>query len=144
VRLDWVIPCRYAELAGDGTMSVLGAGLDTFWVPEEQLPAPLGIFIATRVAGGEDEWLTPHAFAVRLVSPDLAQEDLLEIELGMDEMPPLKQPGHEAGTLLPLLMQWEANDFGLYSFDLLLDGNREKSVPVNVRRQSELEEAQQT
>lgn len=141
LRLDWVVPCRYAEVGGDGTMSILGAGLDTFWVEEEQLPAPLGVFLATRVAGSEDEWSTPHPLSMRLLRPDLEEEVLLEIPLQMDELPPLKQPGHEAGVVLPLLMQWTAHSHGLYSFELLLDAVRAKSVPINVRPPSELEQA---
>lgn len=138
MRVDWVVPCRYCEIAGDGTMSVLGAGLDSYWLPDEQLPTAMGVFLATRVAGPEEEWATPTAFAVRLVRPDLEQEDMLEIPLQMPAMPPLKQPGHEAGMLLPLLMQWEAQEHGLYSFDLLLNGVRERSVPINIRSTADL------
>ncbi len=119
-------------------MSILGAGLDTFWVTEDQMPSDMAVFLATRVAGGEDEWSSPHTFAVRLVRPDLEEEAVLQATLEMPNLPPLKQPGHEAGMLLPLVMQWRAQDYGLHSFDLFLDGTRERSAPINVRPQTDL------
>ena len=38
MNVDWVIPCRYVEVH-DNLGTLVGAGIDTFWVPELRPPA---------------------------------------------------------------------------------------------------------
>ena len=143
MRLDWALSARYAEAPGDGTVTILGGGIDTFWVGE--LPAPIGIFLPMRVAAPEDEWREEgHELSVRLVRPDRAEEVMLTIPLRMDEAPPLKIAGAESGAVVPLALTWEAADHGLYTFEIYVDTRRQRSVAISVRPGSDLEDATDT
>ena len=42
MNVDWVIPCRYVEVH-DNLGSMIGAGIDTFWVPELPARAPSAV-----------------------------------------------------------------------------------------------------
>jgi Family of unknown function (DUF6941) len=118
-------------------MTILGAGLDTFWVPE--LPAPIGIFLPMRVAAPDDEWQEEgHELSINLVRPDRAEEVMLTIPLQMEQPPPLKTPGAEAGAVIPVVLTWEARDHGLYTLELYIDSRRQRSVAISVRADSEL------
>lgn len=134
MRVDWLVPCRYAEQAGDGTLAMVGAGMDIFFVPEENLPATLSLFLGTRLCGTEDELADEqrHTFAFKLLRPaDIEEEDLLSIEFGLGELPALRLPGHEVGIVLPIIVQWEAQSYGEHGFQVFLDGERERN-PVNI------------
>jgi hypothetical protein len=137
VRVDWVVPCRYAETPGDGTATILGGGTDTFWVAE--LPAEIAIFLAMRVAGTEDEWRDEtHSLSIKLVRPDLAEEVTLSGDLRIEQFSPLKQPGWEAGMLIPALQRWIAREYGLYTLEVFIDDRRQKSVPISIRDAADL------
>jgi hypothetical protein len=142
LRLDWVVPCRYAEAPGDGTATILGGGTDTFWVVE--LPVDIVLFLAIRVVDPEDEWRDEqHTFSIKLVRPDRAEEVMLSGPLHTEELPALRQPGWETGMLIPALQRWHAEEFGLYTLELYIDDRRHKSVAIRVRHASELTERQE-
>jgi hypothetical protein len=125
---------RYAEMAGDGTLSMLGVGQDIYFVPDEALPATMGTFLAVRIAGGEDEWIgaQEHRFALKVIHPeDLSEEDLLEIPLKVDEFSPLKLPGHEVVMTIPVIVQFEARGYGEHSIQAFIDDVRSDAV-VNI------------
>jgi hypothetical protein len=49
-----VNPCRYIEIH-DGLGTLIGAGLDTFWLPEVPAPAPIQVPMAIRLSALPDE-----------------------------------------------------------------------------------------
>jgi hypothetical protein len=147
LRLDWVVPCRYAESPGDGTLTILGGGTDTFWIEDEALPLPFAVFLAMRVVGPEDEWTgdEEYTLSVRLVRPDVEEESLIgPFPLRMEQIPPLKEPGAEAGMVIPAAMTWEAREFGLYTLEVYIGERRQKSVAISVRRSSELTQSDES
>jgi hypothetical protein len=83
MRIDWVIPAaRCAELAGDGTMSILGAGIDTLLLPTQALPTRCEMFLALRVAGPEDEWASGrHILSATLISPSGGKQEVMRHRL---------------------------------------------------------------
>jgi hypothetical protein len=141
LRLDWIVPARYAENSADGTMVLLGAGSDTLWIPVDQMPAQVALFLALRIAGPEDEWQEGgHSLAIALRRPDGEETEGLRLDLKMDELPPLRVPGQEPSLLLSSPQQWTAQDFGLYTFEIYIDDRRAKSLAIHVRDAADLEQ----
>jgi hypothetical protein len=67
LNIDWVIPCRYVEVH-DNLGTIVGAGIDTFWVPE--LPSPIQVLLAIRLLALADELDgEPHVATTRIRSP---------------------------------------------------------------------------
>jgi hypothetical protein len=54
LRVDWAIPCRYAETAEDGTATLVGAGIDSMWAAS--LPHRAAVVLMLRFVGPEDEF----------------------------------------------------------------------------------------
>jgi hypothetical protein len=116
---------------------MLGAGIDSLWLPE--LPAAVAIFLMLRLAGAEDEFQEKTTLEVRVVDPAREETQALSIEFSSQEMPPLKVPGLEAGMLIPALIQWEVRDYGLCTLEVFVDGQRQRSIGIAARDPSELE-----
>lgn len=120
-------------------MTLLGAGSDTLWVPADQVPAQVALFLALRVVGPEDEWQEDgHSLAIALRRPDSQETEGLRLSLRMDELPPLKLPGQEPALLLAAHQQWTA-EHGLYTFEIYIDDRRAKSLAISVRDAADLE-----
>jgi len=134
MRLDWIVPARYAEVAADGTMTIVGAGVDALYTSAE-LPVPVRMFLALRVAAPEDEWREDgHSLEVTLREPSGAECSRRSIELRQDTMPPLKSKGAEAGLLLAFAECWTASLVGLYVIDSYLDECRRRSIGATFRQ----------
>ena len=48
MNVDWVIPCRYVEVH-DNLGTIVGAGIDTYWIPE--LPTTMQVVLAIQAPG---------------------------------------------------------------------------------------------
>jgi hypothetical protein len=93
-----------------------------------------------RVAGSEDEFEEEHNLEVRLIDPERTETNVLAVDFRVPEMPPFKQPGMEAGFLLPAGITSEAGAFGLYTLEIYLDGRRHRSVAIAIRPASDLQQ----
>jgi hypothetical protein len=64
MRVDWAIPCRYAEV-DDGLATIVGAQVDAVRVAD--FPARVGTWLALRLVFGDDEAASAHdvTFSVR-------------------------------------------------------------------------------
>lgn len=140
LRLDWAVPARYAEAAADGSATIIGAGIDSFWLPE--VPADIGLFLMIRVAGPADEFEEEHQLEIRLVTPESEEQQVLQA--GFQTPPgarnPLAVPGMESGILIPAGVAFRAEEYGFHTLEVYLDGQRLRSIPVAVRPPSELED----
>lgn len=136
MKVDWAVPCRYAETPGDGTATMLGAGIDSMWLDE--IPAEVGFFLMLRITGADYEFESEIKLEVRLVAPDQDESTILKMGLSMSEMPPLKLPGMDPAMLLPTVMAWEATDYGLHTLDVFIDEHRQRTVAIYIRPASEL------
>lgn len=119
---------------------MLGAGIDSLWIPD--LPKPAAIWLMLRLAGAEDEFREETKLEVRVVDPERDETQALAVEYSAQEMPPLKVPGTEAGLLLPAVIQWEASHYGLYTIEVFIDERRQRSIGILVRDPVELEQQQ--
>lgn len=138
LRLDWAVPARYAEASVDGTATIIGGGIDSFWPPD--VPADVGLFVMLRIVGPPDEFGEEHRLEIRVVDPKREEQQILEA--GFQSPPgaenPLAIPGMEGATLIPAGVAFRAEDYGFYTLEIYLDGQRQRSIPLNVRRHSEL------
>jgi Family of unknown function (DUF6941) len=107
---------------------MLGAGIDSLWFAE--VPATAAIFLMLRVAGAEDEFEEETKLEVRVVDPEREETQALSLGFSVSEMPPLKQPGTEAGLLVPALIKWEAEHYGLYTLEVFLDDCRARAFQL--------------
>lgn len=57
MRVDWAIPCRYAEVNG-GLATIVGAQVDA--VRAAQFPARVGTWLARRLVFGDEETSSEH------------------------------------------------------------------------------------
>jgi hypothetical protein len=124
-------------MPGDGSVLMVGASIDSVWVHE--LPQQIGVWLVLRILGADYEFQEEHKLAVNLLSPELEESTQLELTFSQSEMNPLKIPGMETALLVPTVLQWEAAEFGLYTFEIFIDDKRERSVPFSVRDAAELE-----
>lgn len=138
MRVDWALPCRYAEATADGTATIVGAGLDSLRLIE--VPADVGTFLMLRLAAPPDEFDDEHQLAVRLIDPERDERDVLTVGFGPVPRPPLLHRGLEAGLLIPAAVGWQAGHFGLYTFEVYVDNRRQRSVAILVRDTRELEQ----
>jgi len=128
MNVDWVIPCRYVEVH-DNLGSMIGAGIDTFWIPE--LPAPLQILCAVRLTATAEE-LQPgvqHALRTLVTDPhgEVVAEIGAEFEAGADNT----QTEWLNSLVLPSVVQFEVAEAGTYQLEHIVDGNS-KSIPLHV------------
>ena len=128
MTIDWIIPCRYLEVH-DGLGTIIGAGVDTYWLPE--LPAPIQVLLAVRLltTPEEIESAEPHVVSNRIRRPDggLLAETTGEITVGGE----VTRPGWLAGSMIPVVLQFEAQDEGAYMIELDVD-DASKSLPIHV------------
>jgi hypothetical protein len=137
MRIDWALPCRYAETREDGTATLVGATLDSIWLPD--LPGEVDVHLVVRVAAPPDEFEEPHRLEVRVVTPDRSEQQGLQVEFGPLDRPALLHPGMEGGLTVVTQLGWQAEEYGLSTLELYLDGQRQRSIPILVRDPAELE-----
>jgi hypothetical protein len=133
MQIDWLIPSRYAEVSGDGTVSVLGGGVDTLLVSPLKLPTQLGIFLAMRVAAPAYEWCEEgHVLSISITDP--GNEELIEVEvpLAIPEAAAVTDSSRELGMLLPSPCRFQATGFGRYAFTVCLNGGIQRIVYLQV------------
>jgi hypothetical protein len=138
VKIDWLLPCRFAESHADGTMTISGAGVDIFWLAEDALPSEIGLFLAMRIAGSPAELLhKDHELIVRLSRPDHRdQEDIVAARFRATETP-LGGDDVEIGALIPMFVPLRAAAFGTYVLELSVDEEVQTDVRFHVRPQTQ-------
>lgn len=144
LRLDWAVPCRYAEASVDGSATIIGGGIDSFWPPE--VPIDIGLFLMLRIAGPPDEFEEEHQLEIRLVTPERDEQQILQagFQAPSGVRNPLAVPGMEGGTLVPAGVAFRAEQYGFHTLEVYLDGQRLRSIPITIRPQTELDEVPST
>jgi hypothetical protein len=130
MRVDWAIPCRYAEVNGPLT-TIVGAPSNTFYVPD--LPAAIGCPVAIRIVATEDELGDEHVVRMDLMGPDLGSLGELSVSFTPDGLAEDREPGWEIGTMSVQVIQWEAEQEGAYTLNVYLDDRHAKTVTFLVR-----------
>jgi len=132
VNIDWVIPCRYAEVH-DNLATMVGAGIDTFWFQE--LPAAVQVGVVVRLLATGDELGPEHDHTMRNVirGPDgepLSEQDAT-FKAGTAEEVSAARADWLNGIALMTMVAFEATEPGTYMFELIVDGST-KATPLHV------------
>jgi hypothetical protein len=129
LRIQYAIPCRYAEGVGD-INNILGGGIDTTMV--QGLPVPVGLMVALRVVGAVDEMVGETLdFHCHVAAPDGTDAGFaLDHELGPIEAPAARQDW-PVGLVLSFGIQWQAETEGTYMIHLQVNDQYD-ALPMHV------------
>ncbi|MCU1676635.1 MAG: hypothetical protein JWM93_1393 [Frankiales bacterium] len=129
MRITWAIPCKFAEVV-NGQATIVGAGANLFVVPQAAFPIGMGVTVVLSIAAGDGE-IEGHLRG-QILGPDMAPiGDALDVP-GFGFPPgPNKPDGWENTVMIPIIMQWEAAEFGTYTLTFSID-ERTVTVPVLV------------
>ena len=136
MRIDWIVPCRYAELQPDGSLNITGAGVDTLWIPDQGLESDLTMLFAIRVIGAPDEVVELIHLVVLLTRPDGGTSEPLASIALQAQSPAAVMPGGDSPLAFPLALSFKARDFGDHAFTFVL-ADSSVDVPFAVRRVAE-------
>ena len=129
MNLDWVIPCRYVEVH-DNLGTIVGAGIDTYWVPE--LPTTINVVLAVRLLAMADELAedVQHTAVNRVRDPqgEVASEVVGEFAMGGSEG---ANADWLSGIMVNTLVQVQVTEEGTYTIEHEVDGSS-KSLPIHV------------
>jgi hypothetical protein len=118
VRIDWAIPCRYAEV-NNGLATIAGGGIDTFWPPN--IPSPIGLVMVVRLVGTEGSG--SHEFTNEVLGPDMSPVTGKQVAQ-FDATPnPNAAPGWEQQLLIAVVVQFNAPVAGPYTISMTVDGH---------------------
>lgn len=127
MKIDCALLCDAATVR-EGLLHVLGGGVTR--AGRVQWPAPLGLTLAIRVLIHPTEADRPHNLSVQLQGEDGERIAAFDIGFGINEPGDL-QPHEQASVpiALPLPEAVQLPGVGAYSFELLIDGIHQASVP---------------
>jgi hypothetical protein len=128
MNVDWVIPCRYVEVH-DNLGSMIGAGIDTFWVPE--LPAPIQVMLAVRLTATAEELAPGIEHVLRTVVIDGNGEIVFEAALEFEANADQAQSEWLNSMVMPSVVQFDALAPGTFQLEQSVDGNSQ-SIPLHV------------
>ncbi len=131
MRLAWVIASRYAEVGDDGSMGILGGGIDTLVVSRLRDVSALSLVLAMRVAGTAGKWYEEHVLTVVLKSPTDTDQVTYERRIAIPEAAAMS-PERDIGYLVAALCQWSPAKEGQHSLAVYLDGVENARVPIKV------------
>jgi hypothetical protein len=128
VNIDWVIPCRYAEVH-DNLGTIVGAGIDTWWVAE--FPAAIQVAVAVRLLATADELGEDHQHTVRNIVSGPSGEVLSDLVSSFAAAGPRVQTEWLNGIMVMMVIQFEAAGEGTYTFEHVVDESS-RSIPLHV------------
>ncbi|MDP2711048.1 MAG: hypothetical protein Q8O56_07495 [Solirubrobacteraceae bacterium] len=132
MNIDWIIPCRYAEVH-DNLATIVGAGIDTWWFPT--LPATVQVGIVVRLLAASDELGPDHTHTVRNIIRDPSGGPLSDLggpfQVGTTAEADSARTEWLNGVALVTMIQFEATEPGTYTFEHIVDESS-KSVPLHI------------
>jgi hypothetical protein len=128
VNIDWIIPCRYAEVH-DNLGTIVGAGIDTWWVPA--FPTVIQVALAVRLLAMADELGEDHRHTIRNIISRPSGEVLSDLSSSFAAAGPEVRTDWLNGLMLVTVIQFEAESAGTYTFEHVVDESR-KSIPLHV------------
>lgn len=129
MRVDCALLCDSVTVR-EGLLHVLGGGITRLGRPE--FPAPLMGALALRVMVHPTESDRPHQLEARLQAEDGAT--IARVDIGFELNPSgSERPGEELPVAFALPLHGVAiPHVGAYSFELLIDGVHQASIPFFV------------
>ena len=130
MRVDWAIPCRYAEING-GLATIVGAQVDAVRVSE--FPARVGTWLAMRLVFGDEETSAGHEVRLKILDPQLGESGETQTSLTLGPPNPQKAPGWEGSHLMATFVQFDAESDGTHTFEVYVDGRHQATLPFSIR-----------
>lgn len=128
MHIDWVIPCRFSEVH-DNLGTLIGAGIDTLWVPG--FPANVQVVMAIRLLATADELGDDHQHTisniVRGPGDNKVNEQSAEFAIGMENA----RDDWLNGLIMNSVVAFPAVSQGTYTVEHQVDGST-SSVPIHV------------
>jgi hypothetical protein len=125
-----MVICDYVR-ADDGILHMIAAGIDKIHTAE--VPAGRNIGVAVRLLLTRAECDRPHDVLLIFQTEDGVR--LVEVTATFQvAYPEGLPPGWPAQALLPLNLGLPLPSYGVYSLELLVDGNHKKDIHVLVAR----------
>ena len=132
MHVDCALICDYVTVR-EGLLHVLGGGVSRIW--RTAYPGPLGAGLALRIVVHPSEFDADHKIAVLLNDDD--GHKLAEIGSDFHITPEMRrgiEPGEEFAVNMPLNLPMIAIPrVGDYVFDILIDGQHQRSVPFKAK-----------
>ena len=132
IRIEWAIPCRYAE-KGERGATIVGAGSSVAHVPA--FPAALAVQVYAMLVASDADAEDPIRMAATMHGPDMEPVgESIEVVLTMGERNPMLPEGWEQRADVIFQVAHAAPATGVYTLVLAMDGaeNRGASVPLLV------------
>jgi hypothetical protein len=130
MRVDWAIPCKYAEV--NGTLAtIVGAQVDSVRVAE--FPVTLSTWVALRLVFDDHEAADSHEVMFRMLDPLLEQIGERRATVNLGAPNPEKQPGWEAHHLTAFNLHFQATQPGTHTFEVYLNERHQRTLPFSVR-----------
>jgi hypothetical protein len=134
MRLDWAIPCMSVSFDAGLITSMEGAAWTELWVPE--IPAPIEFVALLRAVGMPEEFAedAQRDMEARLSGPGMEELVAVPFELPSGERGPDHPAGWEGNALVPLVVQFTAQQAGTYTVDFYLNGRYQqgRSIPFRI------------
>jgi uncharacterized protein DUF6941 len=143
MEVRYLLLARHAEANPDGTMSMIGGGLDIQVVSMLPCQFPV-LFLVAKIAMTSEESGLLHALEFRVVTP--SGEYLVTTKMDIPPTPSAFPPNRtykNANTVLSFHNITFPIE-GVYQFQLLYDGAVEKEAPFRVELQSDLSRASES
>jgi hypothetical protein len=128
LRVDWAIPCRYAEVH-DNLATIVGGGIDHLWLPA--LPSPVQVILAIRLVFLPDELDSDDPHRLRVSALDPQGQKLSEVEGDLNVAGPVASGEWLQGLHIPMAIQFMAEEPGTHQLEITVDGQT-VAVPINV------------
>ena len=129
--LDYAVLCDYVRVEG-GLAHVIAAGIDT--ILKDEVPSGQNVGLLMRVGFTRNECGRPHR--VEVIFQDEDGERLAQIVgVVQPEWPEGVPPNWTSGALAGLNLGVPLPRFGVYAFEILVNDNHLKTIPLRVLRQ---------
>jgi len=131
MEVRYVLLARYAEMALDGTISMIGGALENIPAPTVPYPIPT-IYFAAKIALSREETREQHVLGIRVIRPDgseLASVRDIAVPSGFELAP--EKNFMNANTIVAL-QGVVLETYGVYLFQLLYDGEVAKDARLVV------------
>ena len=126
MRVDCALLCD-AVTAREGLLHILGGGITR--LGRGEFPAPLNVALALRVMVHPTEADKLHELEARLLAEDGVLVARVQIDFALAPTGTVR-PGEELAVAFPVpLHTAQLPEDGAYSFELLIDGVHQASVP---------------
>jgi len=128
-ELDFMCVADYVR-AENGVLHMIAAGFDTIYAQAVPSVRQIGLGMRLLLTAAE----TGHEHPVELIfqNPDGRRLAQINALIPAQPIPPAVRPGRAMGAVLAFNIQLPLPSYGDFSFELLIHGNRAKSIPIIV------------